>query len=85
MNGLKPPRPFSKKESPNRELSKRENQVMECVLKGMPNKLIARKLFITESTIKFHCSNIYRKLDIANRAALILLMKGNFNEGVGFS
>lgn len=56
-------------------LSRREKQVMECVVEGLSNKLIARKLFLTERTIKFHCSNIYRKLDIPNRATLILLMK----------
>ena len=56
-------------------LSKREQQVMEYVVMGLSNKLIARKLFLTERTIKFHCSNIYRKLCIKNRASLALFAK----------
>ncbi|BDX05383.1 response regulator transcription factor [Planctobacterium marinum] len=56
-------------------LSKREHQVMEYVVMGLSNKLIARELFLTERTIKFHCSNIYRKLCIKNRASLALFAK----------
>lgn len=59
------------------ELSRRENQVMEYVVMGMTNKSIARKLYLTERTIKFHCSNIYRKLKIKNRASLVSLMTDN--------
>lgn len=57
------------------QLSKREHQVMEYVVMGLSNKLIARKLFLTERTIKFHCSNIYRKLHIKNRASLAVLVQ----------
>ena len=57
------------------DLSKREQQVMEQVVMGLSNKLIARRLFLTERTIKFHCSNIYRKLHIKNRASLVLFAK----------
>ena len=60
------------------DLSKRENQVMEYVVMGMTNKRIARKLFLTERTVKFHCSNIYRKLNIKNRASLVMLMSESF-------
>ena len=56
------------------ELSKRELQVMEFIVMGMSNKVIARKLFVTERTIKFHCSNIYHKLKIKNRASLMQMM-----------
>lgn len=61
----------------NNDLSKRESQVMEYVAMGMSNKLIARKLFLTERTIKFHCSNIYRKLNIKNRASLVVFVSEN--------
>ncbi|MCC2605061.1 response regulator transcription factor [Planctobacterium marinum] len=57
------------------DLSKREHQVMEYVVMGLSNKLIARKLFLTERTIKFHCSNIYRKLRIKNRASLVVFVQ----------
>jgi DNA-binding CsgD family transcriptional regulator len=52
-------------------LSKREKQIAEKILEGLPNKLIAADLFISERTVKFHCHNIYRKLSIRNRHALV--------------
>lgn len=52
-------------------LSKRELQVVQKILEGLPNKTIAAQLFISERTVKFHCANIYRKLEIRNRAALM--------------
>ncbi|GLR72582.1 helix-turn-helix domain-containing protein [Agaribacter marinus] len=52
-------------------LSKREKQIAMKIMEGLPNKLIACQLFISERTVKFHCANIYRKLQIRNRHALI--------------
>lgn len=52
-------------------LSKREKQIALKIMEGLPNKLIACDLFISERTVKFHCANIYRKLDIRNRHALV--------------
>ncbi len=52
-------------------LSKRELQVAYKIMEGLPNKTIAAQLFISERTVKFHCANIYRKLDIRNRASLM--------------
>ena len=34
---------------------------------GATNGEIARQLWVTEQTVKFHLSNVYRKLDVANR------------------
>ena len=53
------------------QLSRRELQVAMKIMEGLPNKLIARELFISERTVKFHCANIYRKLEITNRASLM--------------
>ena len=53
------------------QLSRRELQVAMKIMEGLPNKLIARELFISERTVKFHCANIYRKLDIRNRGSLV--------------
>lgn len=53
------------------QLSKRELQVAYKIIEGLPNKTIAAQLFISERTVKFHCANIYRKLAIRNRAALM--------------
>lgn len=52
-------------------LSKRELQVAHGIMQGLPNKTIANQLFISERTVKFHCANIYKKLDIRNRASLM--------------
>ncbi len=52
-------------------LSPRESEVFGELLLGRSNKVIARNLCIEERTVKFHCSNIYRKLDIPNRQGLI--------------
>jgi DNA-binding NarL/FixJ family response regulator len=48
-------------------LSARELEVLQLVAAGATNGEIARKLWVTEQTVKFHLSNIYRKLDVANR------------------
>jgi DNA-binding CsgD family transcriptional regulator len=52
-------------------LSNREKQIALKIMEGLPNKLIACDLFISERTVKFHCANIYRKLEIRNRHALV--------------
>jgi DNA-binding NarL/FixJ family response regulator len=48
-------------------LTTRELQIMKAVARGLANKAIAKELWITEQTVKFHLSNVYRKLNIANR------------------
>jgi DNA-binding NarL/FixJ family response regulator len=48
-------------------LSPRELEVLRLVAGGLTNSDIARKLWVAEQTVKFHLSNIYRKLDVANR------------------
>lgn len=52
-------------------LSKRELQVAGKIMEGLSNKAIANALFISERTVKFHCANIYKKLNIRSRSALI--------------
>jgi len=48
------------------------------VARGLSNKAIAKELWITEQTVKFHLGNVYRKLGISNRteAARWALSKG---------
>ncbi len=48
-------------------LSGREREVLYLVAAGSTNGEIARKLWVTEQTVKFHLSNIYRELGVANR------------------
>jgi two-component system, NarL family, nitrate/nitrite response regulator NarL len=49
------------------KLSAREAQILGCLREGAPNKLIARKLDITEATIKVHVKAILRKIGVTNR------------------
>jgi DNA-binding NarL/FixJ family response regulator len=49
------------------DLTAREFEILRWVAAGASNSTIARELYVTEQTVKFHLSNIYRKLDVANR------------------
>lgn len=53
-------------------LSNREAEVAELVSQGLPNKEVAAKLFVTEKTVKFHLTNIYKKMNVKSRAQLIV-------------
>ncbi|MGW8488378.1 response regulator [Streptomyces sp. NPDC055886] len=52
-------------------LSAREVQVLEQVARGASNREIARRLFISEATVKTHLIHIYGKLDVRDRAAAV--------------
>ncbi|ALG70858.1 regulator [Azospirillum thiophilum] len=52
---------------PSGDLSKREVQILRCLLAGQSNKAIARNLHITESTVKMHFKNVMRKINAQNR------------------
>jgi len=53
-------------------LSSREAEVAELVTKGLSNKEVANQLFVTEKTVKFHLTNIYKKMNVKSRAQLIV-------------
>lgn len=55
-----------------RGLSRREAEVGRCVAKGMTNKEVAELLCISEKTVKFHLTSIYKKLCMKNRTALAI-------------
>ncbi len=59
--------------SGTRELSSREQQILDLLLENLANKEIASKLNISERTVKFHVSNILAKFGVGRRADLILL------------
>jgi DNA-binding NarL/FixJ family response regulator len=48
-------------------LTRREHEILQLVAEGHSNAQLARMLWVTEQTVKFHLSNIYRKLDVSNR------------------
>ncbi len=53
------------------ELSKREKEVLEYISHGLSNTEIAKKMFVSNNTIKTHISHIYSKLDVKNRIQAI--------------
>lgn len=59
-------------------LSEREEQILRDLVKGLPNKMIARKRDIAEATVKVHLKSILRKIRMANRtqAAIWALENG---------
>jgi DNA-binding NarL/FixJ family response regulator len=52
-------------------LTDRERSILSAVASGMTTAAISRDLWISEHTIKFHLTNIYRKLGVANRAGAV--------------
>ena len=54
------------------KLSITESNVLEQLLKGGSNREIAQRLFVTEKTIKFHITNINRKLGTVRRSDIVL-------------
>jgi DNA-binding NarL/FixJ family response regulator len=48
-------------------LTDRELEILRLVAQGYTNGKIARELWVTEQTVKFHLSNTYRKLGVSNR------------------
>lgn len=49
-------------------LSRREREILRMVAEGASNKMIASDLYVTENTVKYHLSNILKKLNLRNRA-----------------
>lgn len=53
--------------APGVGLSGREVEVLQGVARGLSNRAIARELWLSDQTVKFHLRNIYRKLGVSNR------------------
>ena len=63
------------------ELTQREQQIAVMISKGGSNKQIARRLDITERTVKSHLTEIFRKLGICDRLKLALLISTGVDIG----
>ncbi len=62
-------------------LTKREYEVLILIAEGMNNKEIAERLFISEKTVKNHVSNIFKKIDVADRVqAAIFTFRNNIKK-----
>ena len=65
---LPPADPFADMAAAGRRpLSEREREIVTLVADGLTNARIGQQLCVTEQTVKFHLSNIYRKLGVSNR------------------
>jgi len=58
-------------------LTNRENEVFELLVQGRDANYICAKLFVSETTVRTHIRNIYRKLGIHNRQELFNLVHGD--------
>lgn len=56
----------------NHDLTKRERQILVCIVNGKQNKEIASLLSISESTVENHLHNIFNKLGVKNRTQAAL-------------
>jgi len=59
--------------SPDYALTDREKEILACMTEGLPNAAIAEKLVVSQSTIKFHVSNILSKLGASTRTEAVAL------------
>ncbi len=57
------------------QLTIREQEIAQNILKGLQNKIIASDLHITERTVKAHLSTIFKKLGVRNRLELTLKLQ----------
>ena len=53
-------------------ISPREREVLALLVDGMPNKMIARRLGISEKTVKSHLTSIFRQIGVTDRVQAIL-------------
>ena len=54
-----------------RGLSKRESEVVILVVQGLTNKQVADQLCVAEKTVKFHLTNVYKRMKISRRSQII--------------
>ncbi|MDX6561105.1 MAG: hypothetical protein QOD65_919 [Gaiellales bacterium] len=53
-------------------VSPREREVLALLLEGLPNKLIARRLGISEKTVKTHLTSVFRQIGVTDRVQAVL-------------
>ena len=84
MSGFEPwaapvptsPAPPSSAAAVRAGLSEREAEIMDVVCQGLTNTQIARRLFLSEKTVKNHINRIFAKLGVTNRAQAIATWLG---------
>ena len=56
------------------QLTPREKEVVELIYRGRTNREIAEMLFLSESTVKTHVYNIFRKMGVKNRVGILCII-----------
>lgn len=69
--------PSQRRPNPAEELTARERQILELVTEGLPNKSIARRLGISEKTVKAHLTNAFSTIGVSDRTSAALWAKRN--------
>jgi DNA-binding NarL/FixJ family response regulator len=64
-----------------KRLTKRERQIVLLAADGRSNSQIATELTVTEQTVKFHLSNIFKKLGVTNRTQAAAVVRGELPDG----
>ena len=69
--------PFAQNDGKRQELgiTRREIEILELIAKGMSNREIADKLFVSESTVKTHSSRLFDKLSARRRTQAVQIGK----------
>ena len=66
--------------APGADLSAREREVLDLVALGLANKQIARRLGITERTVKVHLGSVFRRIGVADRTSAALWARDNLKD-----
>jgi DNA-binding NarL/FixJ family response regulator len=66
-------------------LTEREAAILSALARGLSNEAIGKELWVAEQTVKFHLTNIYRKLGVSNRteAARLAYQNGLVESPIG--
>lgn len=55
------------------QLSSRESEIMACIIRGHDVRRIAKELYISENTVRYHSKNLYRKLGVHNKQEVLAI------------
>lgn len=70
----------SDRSNEEKKLTDREYKILDCIVQGKQNKVIAYELRLSESTVKVHVRHIMSKLNASNRTQAVAIAKGLFLE-----
>jgi DNA-binding NarL/FixJ family response regulator len=63
--------PLKNEEQPSTVLTRREHEILNCIVSGITNERIASELFISTQTVRNHIKNIYEKLQVHSKAQVV--------------